>query len=625
VWTSLAFNLEAARLYAIDMLEQIRQMPPRFGTLVESDVPPVIGPEAEEAMRRSAWERAAMGMVAVAFVTREVDGLAEAQSQWQRVYSGAGIAWQFFREEAPARAWLQQQIERVPRSRGLSRSLCLALLALLMLARSLPAAAAGERLPMAIRFDALSPVEGLRLSVSTRGDHDGSTTFSNTVCCGIDSAQGYIRDVRIYAGDKPLAVRQEGGGWTVRHAPDAPLRVSYRLPPTGPMLIDVGVPEQLRPIVEKNSFHVVGTFGLLLPMGRGRAAPITLDVDATQVADDAHFVSSFGSGNRLRGVQTTLGKASKAIYLGGAIRVSLHDTPTGKVAIAYSGMDAGFQPAVFSADTLAILAAERAFFRDRQDWYLVSLHGGRRQDPVINLGGGMGLTNSFAMFAWSGLDGRSEQHREQVRWVLAHEYFHNWNGLTLRVASRADGKGDDTSVYWFSEGVTEFYTMRVLTRMGLQAPARSLRVLNDKLERYAANSRRDVGAQAAGDLFWSDADGEQIPYLRGYLAAWAADLALRRNSGGKRGLDDSLRALVARGEAQEDFRVDNRFLVSYLSQGMSARDAARFSRFVLRGGDAPLDVDSLAPCLVGERKRLAKATALQFAFAKATNAACFRH
>lgn len=45
------------------------------------------------------------------------------------------------------------------------------------------------------------------------------------------------------------------------------------------------------------------------------------------------------------------------------------------------------------------------------------------------------------------------------------------------------------------------------------------RTRRDRLSRYAANRKRDIGATAAGALFWSDSNGEQIPYLRGYLSA----------------------------------------------------------------------------------------------------------
>ena len=112
VWSTPEFNLEAAQQYARDMLELIAQMPPKFGTLVAFDAPPIIGPEVEEAMRRSARQRAERGLVAVAFVTASVEGIEIARAQWERIYEGSGIAFQIFRDAGLARAWLQEQVDR---------------------------------------------------------------------------------------------------------------------------------------------------------------------------------------------------------------------------------------------------------------------------------------------------------------------------------------------------------------------------------------------------------------------------------------------------------------------------------------------------------------------------------
>jgi hypothetical protein len=112
VWSSSEFNLEAAQQYALDMIEMIKRMPPKFGTLVGFDAPPVIGPDVEEAMRRSALQRAERGMVAVAFVTQSLDGIEVASAQWDRIYDGSGVTFRFFREPEPARAWLQDLVDR---------------------------------------------------------------------------------------------------------------------------------------------------------------------------------------------------------------------------------------------------------------------------------------------------------------------------------------------------------------------------------------------------------------------------------------------------------------------------------------------------------------------------------
>ncbi|MEO8160634.1 MAG: hypothetical protein ABI588_04375 [Arenimonas sp.] len=110
VWSSPEFNLEAARQYALDMMAMIEEMPAKFGTIVSFEWPPVVGPEVEEAMRRSARTRAERGMVAVAFVTLNPHALEVAREQWERIYAGSGITLQFFLDEAPALAWLHQQV-----------------------------------------------------------------------------------------------------------------------------------------------------------------------------------------------------------------------------------------------------------------------------------------------------------------------------------------------------------------------------------------------------------------------------------------------------------------------------------------------------------------------------------
>lgn len=479
--------------------------------------------------------------------------------------------------------------------------------------------------PLAIRFESISAQSGLALSITTPGDADGRTTFSNRDGAGVENAQQFVRDVHIRAGDRSLRVAHDPAGWTVEHKPGEQLTVSYRLPPSGSTKIDSGPAEQFRPLIHQGLFHLLGGTSLLLPTGRAGSDPVRLDIDASAVADDGRFVSSFGPGLRLHGVPVTRNQLTSALYLGGPIALSLHDTASGQVGVVYSAMDPTMDAEGLRDDALAIIGTERKFFGDGQPWYLVSLHGGIHQDPAIFLGGGTGLTNSFAMFAASELDFSDAEQREQFRWVLAHEYFHQWNGLTLRVASHAGTDDDDASVYWFSEGVTEFYAMRLLARTGLQSPERSRDILNNKLQRYAANGKRGIGAEAAGGLFWTDTDGEQIPYLRGYLAAWYADIALGRSSGGQRTLDTIVQTLVKRAKAEPGFRVGNAFLAAYLTADLPSHEKAVFRNFVIKGGETPLDTDSFSPCMKGKRELISGKTVLQFDFADPGASACFQH
>jgi hypothetical protein len=86
-----------------------------------------------------------------------------------------------------------------------------------------PAPAAADSL--STRFDALAPGRGLSLSLDVVGDADGETTFRIAGCCGIDAADRFAEDVRFVVDGQPLPARREGPGWTVRHAPRAPVTV----------------------------------------------------------------------------------------------------------------------------------------------------------------------------------------------------------------------------------------------------------------------------------------------------------------------------------------------------------------------------------------------------------------
>jgi hypothetical protein len=112
VRSTAEFNLEAAQQYSLDMNQLIEQMPATFATLVEFDAPPVVGPEVEASMRRSAHERGERGMVAVAFITACKEGIRVANAQWDRIYEGSRIVFRVFDDVPTAKAWLLEQVAR---------------------------------------------------------------------------------------------------------------------------------------------------------------------------------------------------------------------------------------------------------------------------------------------------------------------------------------------------------------------------------------------------------------------------------------------------------------------------------------------------------------------------------
>lgn len=121
----------------------------------------------------------------------------------------------------------------------------------------------------------------------------------------------------------------------------------------------------------------------------------------------------------------------------------------------------------------------------------------------------------------------------QLSMPLAHELFHLWvpNGLTLT--------GDYD---WFFEGFTLYEAARAGVRLGYLN-------FQNYLDGLARAFDRSRSADAVGSLSLLDAsrrrwsDPAAAVYDRGMLAAYLYDLSVRRQTGGKRSIDDVYRAL----------------------------------------------------------------------------------
>ena len=113
VSSSSEFNLETAQEYAVAMEAVIDAMPSTFGVLTRFERPPIVGPDVEISLRKTAQHRAQRGMVAVAFVIPERDqaGLSIARAQWDRIYGPIDVVFSISSDVDSAGAWLRNQIQ----------------------------------------------------------------------------------------------------------------------------------------------------------------------------------------------------------------------------------------------------------------------------------------------------------------------------------------------------------------------------------------------------------------------------------------------------------------------------------------------------------------------------------
>jgi predicted metalloprotease with PDZ domain len=233
---------------------------------------------------------------------------------------------------------------------------------------------------------------------------------------------------------------------------------------------------------------------------------------------------------------------SVSTLIGGSdVKVYARQVPGGVVRLAMRG-DWPFMCGRFADQLASVISAQRRFWGGSKTPYFVSL-------TSLSSGGGIsvggtGRFQGFALFA------TSDAPDAIILRTLAHEHTHNW--IPVLQGRMPDG-AEAPSVYWYSEGLTDFYTDRTLLRSGLWTPRDFLAHLNTVLREYGSSALRDAPNSVIVSNFWKSETAQSLPYQRGYLLAFLWDARMMRATHGARGLDDVMFAMLNRyGAAPAD-------------------------------------------------------------------------
>ena len=191
-------------------------------------------------------------------------------------------------------------------------------------------------------------------------------------------------------------------------------------------------------------------------------------------------------------------------------------------------------------------------------------------NAIVEAGGGLEHKGSTLMLTsrWRARD--PERYRGWLR-LVSHEFFHTWNVKRLRPATLGpfDYENENYSrSLWIAEGLTSYYDSLLVWRAGLLNEKQYLKLLSERIESLQTTPGRLVQPveQASFDA-WIKAyrRDENSPntsisyYTKGALIGFLLDVEIRRLSGGRRSLDDVMRAAwlrysAERGYTPEQFR-----------------------------------------------------------------------
>jgi predicted metalloprotease with PDZ domain len=354
-----------------------------------------------------------------------------------------------------------------------------------------------------------------------RGDADGETRLElpNEWASGRELWR-YVYDVQVSGAQ----AREDGPAVRVlTHRPNAKVTVRYRIRTAyeaDPVGKD-GNPYK-GPLIRPQWMALLGDFAFATPEGREHQ-PATFRWGRTP--KDWKLASDLEHGRKDRPM-TVQDIVTSATFAGPALTVV--ERPISGGVLRYVAIPNESYPAEAFADQLArVVSAERAFWNDVTGPYLVGFVP-LVPSPGNRSSGGTGRGDAFVLYATPGL-------AEQLRWTVAHEHTHTW--IAARTGRQESG-AQQMATGWFSEGFSDFYMVRTLTRAGEITPAEAVARLDGMLTGYDANPLREApGSRIVAD-YWKDRNAQKLPYQRGALLALKWDEAIRQKTGGKADLDD---------------------------------------------------------------------------------------
>lgn len=191
--------------------------------------------------------------------------------------------------------------------------------------------------------------------------------------------------------------------------------------------------------------------------------------------------------------------------------------------------------------------------------------------------------------------------------LCSHEYFHTWNVKRIKPAAFAPYHLDSesyTTLLWLFEGFTSYYDDLMLVRSGLideQQYCKLVAKTANSVLRGSGRTKQSVAESSFDAWVKYYRQDENAPnsvvsyYAKGSLVALAFDLTIREGSGGKRSLDDIMRALWQRYgkdffEGRKEGRGVSESEVEALFDEVAGLKLRKlFDRYVRGTEDIPLD------------------------------------
>ena len=398
----------------------------------------------------------------------------------------------------------------------------------------------------------------------------------------IRNVSALLRDVR-FAG----ATASSGGPtWELAHRERATIRVEYVVDPQHAAFDDWDYTHH--PITTRKFFHGMGNAFLMAP-ANARGIPETFEVILRWKLPAGYDAAcSWGVGRHV-GAQIKSTDLRHSVYLAGDLTTKSVALESRRVTVAM--VDAfKFDVNAFTEMTTKIIAGQCDFMVETKfpDFVVTAIPVGKPLQPGESRLSGSGLYNSFALFVapQSGLT-------DAVEHLFAHELFHYWNGRILAA------QDPERLVYWFVEGITDYYALRILYESGYWDAETYVKWLNRHLREYTLNPAIHATNEEIDKLYWEQREtvGE-VAYQRGLLLGLRWHY-LATSKGVRGGFDRLFQSLVDRARTGR-FQLTNNEIRAAGNRLLGSWFSGEFDQYVQRAETVDVPPDALGPAIEGK-------------------------
>ncbi len=421
-----------------------------------------------------------------------------------------------------------------------------------------------------VRIDSL-PLLKVSLEFESRNTDSTVLDFANAAW-GRDSLHNVLKEVKLVQPEGKVEMNKDSGWIVIKHKNSGRLRLEYIMQQD--FALNDQPMESYRPIIQNGYFHIFSHNLFMVPQSREEEARRDVKLNWEGFPDDWVIHNSFGSRQSQQILnKIELQKFHNAIFVGGDFRLLEDKIKDNRVILASRGEWVPFGEEEAMDILMETLKAQRRFWQDHsQEFFTVTLRPMELEKGSAFQG--TGLNNSFA----ASISNNEYTDLKQLVYLFNHELQHNWIGQEIR-------NEDEEAQYWFSEGFTEYFTIKniVGNRIAGLDESYFLQQINQTIRNLYTSPVKDVAnSEINYENFWADMNYGKLPYYRGCIYAFYLDLRITELSNGQKKLDDLMRDILY--DAKEDGQqLNHAYFVSQLETYLGTDGETEFEQYIEAG------------------------------------------